>query len=294
MAFLLEVMSKYAAFIAAVYVVCYPFFGRDTGILRSYQHTGLSMSIALGIYVAKYFANTSFKRTDYLFALIVLLALMVTGKRTLFVLPVIEYFFLFFSMREKDKYKKTSRIFILCLLVLPVLLLVIPSARNAVLRIIEGFGDKTLSHRTYIWAYAEMMWASKPIFGWGFGTMPYHISHAGVDLMAYGAITETGAHNIYLQMLAEIGIVGCVAFCVFFAGYLIYSVRQVRRMKESWSNQEKMVAYLSLIWQVWFLGYGFTGNPLYMVDECWVYFMALTLMNSVCSRQQKALRIRLK
>lgn len=291
---LLNYMIKYAAIIAVVYIICYPIFGPKTGILNSYQSTGISMSIALSIIVAKYFAYDKIKRNEYFYAGLMLLALMMTGKRMLLVIPVIELILLFLVIKNRDKYKKTFRIITIVSFVFPLMYILIPSARLVVTRIIEGVTDTTLSYRTYFWEYALMMWKSKPVMGWGFGTMPYHIGHAGVDLKEYGYIRSYAAHNIYYQMLAEIGIVGCVLFCFFFASFLIYSIYKARKLKAQLTNNERFLLYISIVWQIWFIVYGFTGNPLYMIDECWLYFIALILFNSVCFRKQKVMRIKIR
>ena len=52
--------------------------------------------------------------------------------------------------------------------------------------------------------------------------MPYHIGHAGVDLKKYGYIESYLAHNIYYEMLAEIGTIGCIIFAYFYKFSCIY------------------------------------------------------------------------
>lgn len=290
---IINYMFKYATVIAIVYIICYPIFGNQSGILRTYQGTGISMSIAMCIFVAYFFSHDKVSINKYICAGLIVIALMFTGKRTLFLIPAIVLVIVFMLAKDKKKYNKTGKLVLAGIVAIIGLIVTVPSARNVFVRIQEGMSDTTLSYRVYFWEYATMMWKKKPLFGWGFGTMPYHIGHAGVDLKKYSYIESYLAHNIYYEMLAEIGTIGCIIFCVFFISFLVFTIYKIIQGKNIMSTNEKFLMYLSLGWQIWFIVYGFTGNPLYMVDECWLYFIALILCNSVYFKKRKYYKIKI-
>ena len=64
-------------------------FGNQSGILRTYQGTGISMSIAMCIFVAYFFSHDKVSINKYICAGLIVIALMFTGKRTLFLIPAI-------------------------------------------------------------------------------------------------------------------------------------------------------------------------------------------------------------
>lgn len=293
MNWLLKCIFYYGVFLAVVYIICYPIWGENGGILNSYQNTAISLSIALSIFVARFYSEKVLKINEYISALIILMAIMMTGKRTLFALPVVEAALLFFMVSDKKKYGRVFKIILFGLVAVPIALTLVPSTRTLFTRITEGMQDETLSARTYLWDYALMMWRQKPHLGWGFGTMPYHIEHSGVDLVKYGNIQGYAAHNIYLQMLAEIGTVGLALFAILFIYVLLTTVICIYKKRNSLGNNEKFLLYISFAFQIWFLAYGLTGNPLYMPDECWLYFLAIALVNTVRIMNTKILRFKI-
>lgn len=279
---ILSVASNYAVVIAVVYLLSFPFFGADSGILGSYQVTGISMSIALGLYVARFFVNGRIKKTDLFKALLLFMALMLTGKRTLSVIPVLMIGLTFILSCDKKKYQKLLIGFFVALIAVPILVALIPGLLNVYQRIVNGLSDKTLTYRVYFWQYAMMLWHQHPITGIGFGNFPVHIAdHSNLVDDYFHTINAYDTHNIYFQMLAEVGTVGLVIFCTFFFICLVYTVRCILKYQRSVGSTYVYLMYVSLYLQCWFLLYGITGNPLYMADECYLYFFAVSNIFSI-------------
>lgn len=88
--------------------------------------------------------------------------------------------------------------------------------------------DDPTSSRTEIWQVTLKMIAARPILGWGLGA--YGVSYTKFDKQN-GISRPEQAHNDYLQVLTDAGIVG--AFLgVFFIGFLFYQSWQRRKTKD--------------------------------------------------------------
>lgn len=95
------------------------------------------------------------------------------------------------------------------------LLLVIPELDAVLTRINPGLlsDDSSNIYRHYLWTTAFDTFKQNPIFGSGLGSFGFSLpSHSKV-----GGYLVSHAHNIYLQLLAELGLLGFIAFF----GYLI-------------------------------------------------------------------------
>ena len=112
--------------------------------------------------------------------------------------------------------------------------------------------------RLYTWAWKLFQENTLLGIGWGAfrATTPGNVTLA----------RPMEAHNIYLQLLCENGVVG---FVCFFALFLIFwnSTRlaycRCRQHPPSKPNAWTGLVYFSFAYQTFFLMYGVTGNPLY-------------------------------
>lgn len=88
--------------------------------------------------------------------------------------------------------------------------------------------DDPTSSRTEIWKTSVKMIAARPILGWGLGA--YGVSYTQFD-ERNGISRPEQAHNDYLQVLADAGIIGAL-LGVFFIGSLFYQGWMRRKTKD--------------------------------------------------------------
>lgn len=139
-------------------------------------------------------------------------------------------------------------------------------------------GDDITNNRMPLYNFAIQLFKENPWFGAGWGQ--YRV-------MTVGNVTHIrtiDTHNIYLQMLSEIGIIGLALLVI----PMISSLRLTLRNLSYCSNgvvEEKwrFLLLFSLGYQVFFLVYGISGNPLYDHNCLIMYFFAILIAVS-CKR----------
>lgn len=278
---LTDYLQNLGVFIAVAYIVTWPFMGHNAGIYMNYQYTGQMASFATAFTIPKLFSKEYKFGTEMTKLLIIFLAILITGKRTLFVIPIL---MVFVVMALSDDYKKYRKIFILGIVAIAgvgVLSVVMPSALNSITRLMETKNDTSMSSRAYFWEYAMMLWSNNKLHGIGFGCFPEHIATGGVNLAKYHYIQAWSAHNIYYQMLAEIGTIGTAIFCTVFVIGIIYTLYLLKKTQKLKLECYSRIAMIALYCQLWFVIYGFTGNPLYLPGQFFIEFFGLVLISSI-------------
>ena len=88
--------------------------------------------------------------------------------------------------------------------------------------------DTSVAMRLDMWSSAVLMIADHPFFGIGWGSFKY-VYPVYNELIQDAGIVIFHAHNMYLNILAETGIIGFSAFMSFFFGNGWYAFRFLRR-----------------------------------------------------------------
>lgn len=278
---LLDWLEAIGVAIAAAYIVTYPFMGADAGIYRDYNYTAQVVSFSIAFVIPKLFCGQRHFARQLLWLVIDIFAILLTGKRMLFVIPFVLFLIISVLAADRAKYQKIAGI-VLCLSVaLGFVALAVPSAMRSITRLLTTGEDTTFSSRVYFWEYAKMLWSKNKAFGIGFASYPAHIATGGVDLAKYHYIQAWCAHNIYYQMLAEIGTFGTVVFCSVFGVGILYTMYWLKRVQKAQLTDCTRIVMASLCCQLWFVIYGFTGNPLYLAGQLFGEVFGLILMSSV-------------
>ena len=107
--------------------------------------------------------------------------------------------------------------------------------------------------REQVWAGTRRMIAEKPLWGWGLGTFPVthqpwtHTGRRAGEVYADGPNIEDEAHNSYLQIGAELGIIGLALWLAAFVSLLAAGVLALKRYPARSLPQWVLVGCLSAI-----------------------------------------------
>lgn len=214
------------------------------------------------------------KRKDMVILSVILIAaLLMTGKRgTLICLVAAIYVAWFLYMG-----KKRGKVF--WIITVTFFLLVcayiaswfIEPLGNFVLRFQEQIASGDISTgRFVLWAEAWSAFTQKPLFGHGWRWFRFNNHYA----------SDHDVHNVYLQLLTEVGIIGSIPFFVFF---FINMKRAMILYRSSLSkkypfgvNQSRAIAF-SFIYQVFFLIFSLEGTTMYQVEVYGPYFLSCAI-----------------
>lgn len=75
-------------------------------------------------------------------------------------------------------------------------------------------------------------WRSAPVLGHGTGSSSFVI--AGADQPAFGIVQGIYPHNVVIELLGEVGLVGLAAYLFGFGGLVVWGFRESRRGETSW------------------------------------------------------------
>jgi len=164
-------------------------------------------------------------------------------------------FFLYLASRGKSFIKEHKKIFIfiLILIVLVASLFTLPNPLNkpgTVISKIQGrisisqlTKDTSLKRRIAIWKFTGMMIADNPILGSGIGTFKYNdlryqakFFEQGDNRSIYPYGLAAKAHNEYLHLWAELGIIGLGIFLWLMISYFNYGIKFLKRTQDRYKQ----------------------------------------------------------
>lgn len=254
--------------------------------------------IPLPIAVSLFFATQNkLKKIILLIGIIVMgasLTLTFTrGSYLSFGVSLIFMFFLFLISQGKNFIKKNRKIFIIILAVVIIItfLFIIPTPLNksgtAIERIksrisISQFAQgSSIKRRIAIWKFTALMIRDHPLLGSGIGTYKYNTLKYQAEFFKQGenrSLYPHGfankAHNEYLQLWAEMGIVGLGIFIWLIISYFSCGLKILRKIKDEY-KQGIIIGLMGSVVAV--LIDGLLGFPLHLPATVILFWLVLAL-----------------
>ena len=232
--------------------------GAISGLAYEKGYAAFLCNMGLGVLFAKLFVR-GFTLTRLFQIVGVFAALMMTGKRTLFLIPVMGLivFALFFSKKHKISIALGLSFVLVASLTIADSL--IPQVSLVLDRLFADNGDP-LSGRQVIWTYAMQMFEASPLIGRGFLSFNAYINAQGFRY--YGVLWSYQAHNVYLQLLAELGIAGLLLFVVLLST-LVYGLSRSFLSWKDMQGLEPVILLTAVYWIILIAVYSLTGNTIY-------------------------------
>jgi O-antigen ligase/triacylglycerol esterase/lipase EstA (alpha/beta hydrolase family) len=112
-------------------------------------------------------------------------------------------------------------------------------AGTAVLNRVTSVGaDGTIQWRLRVWSACTEMIAQRPVIGWGIGSFAFKAGDYSPDVPSAEQVEQRGvtlssmAHNEYLQIAVEMGLVQLLLYLAILASFFQYGMKSVRQMPD--------------------------------------------------------------
>ena len=238
--------------------------GAIAGLAFEKAYAAFICNLGLGVIFAEFVANKSYKYIIQ--SIVVLLALMMTGKRTLFIIPIVILLIYVMLFSKNNRFIKLAGVGLGIIGFVIVAYATIPAASLIIDRMINSDGD-ILSGRENFWNYAMEMFYRHPLIGEGFLSFNDYVFNRGFRY--YGDRWNYQAHNVYIQLLGETGIIGCALIVILIVLVVIKAISMAKENSNFWN-------VLLVYWIILFGIYSLTGNTLYY--PCQMIILVLDIL----------------
>lgn len=243
--------------------------GAIAGLAFEKAYAAFICNLGLGVIFAEFVAQRSYKYVIQ--SILVMIALMMTGKRTLFIIPIVALLIYVMLFSKNNKFIKLAGVGLGISAFIIIAYTIIPEASLIIDRIINSGGD-VLSGRENFWNYAMDMFHQNPFFGRGFMSFNDFVFNQGFRY--YGERWNYQAHNVYIQLLGETGIIGCGVIIILIIILIIKAISLAKSTSNFWD-------VLLVYWIMLFGIYSLTGNTLYYPCQLIILIVSILLISNV-------------
>jgi len=254
--------------------------------------------VPLPIAVSLFFAcRNKFKKTLLFLAILVMgTTLVVTFTRSAYLgcgISLVFMIILFITLQGKSFIAENKKLFIIILvaIIIITLLFVIPTPLNKSGTIISTIKSRislsqmsesfSISSRISNWKFTALMIKDHPLIGSGIGTYKYNslryqarFLEQGQNRSIYPYVFADKTHNEYLQLWAEVGIVGLGIFIWLIISYFNYGLRFIKRVKNRY-KQGMIIGLMGAVTAV--LIDSIFGFPLHLSATIILFWLAIAL-----------------
>lgn len=145
------------------------------------------------------------------------------------------------------------------------------------------------SGRSKMWLYAITLFSENPVVGIGW----FGYREAYESAWFHGSLfQQLDTHNVYLQLLCETGLIGFCIFMTVIFKTLTDTVNDLRKyiFYKSENDEYRRILSISVITQILFVLYCFTGNPLYDPQNFIIYFLSIGSAYSIHNIKNKVIK----
>jgi putative inorganic carbon (HCO3(-)) transporter len=179
-------------------------------------------------------------------------------------------------------WKNNKRLFLLFLAAAAVIVALEPAVQQRLFSSF-GVGDTSSEMRMAMWESTIAMIIDKPLFGIGWGA--YWMVYPEYDFYINDpSVLIVHAHNLYLNYMAEIGLVGAFGFFACMAGHLYLALEKSAPRASAFLNALALGAGLSI---VCIMINGITDFVLFNIQLSLLYWFLNAIIEAVCRSSVK-------
>lgn len=253
-------------------------YGAYSGLAFEKADAAYYVNIGIGYVLSTCMVKKDISKKEMIELSIMLIALLLTGKRMLLLITIFNSTLIFLLSGVKNKFIKLFLVAIVIIIVFILLMQFIPALSTTFERLQMTAGeDDAMAERYVKWFYAIRLFIQKPFIGFGFGTY-----NEACEIVGYNA--SYYAHNIYVQMLSEIGLIGTILFISYMSYKLISNFSLILKNKEVIEYYNLNLFFLLYI-QLLFVIYGLSGNVLYYPCQL-IFYLIVTIALSKSRKKE--------
>lgn len=284
-AFYPEIVIKYLGFMippSQIETIIFNLeWGGFPGLAGELSYNAFCLSIGFGIFFGKILSGQGGKTKNIAILILLYVGILLTVKRSMIlIIPCIAMLIYLIVMVKSRGWKKVIPILILILS--PVIYEIFLS--ETISNILnKGQDTIDLSKRELYWNIAFDMIKDNPIFGSGINSYDIFLNRAtGIEGYA-------GAHNSYLQIISELGVVGATLYFILIFGIAYRTLKALIVATKFNRKTELYLVTASLFIQLVCLFLALTENPLYQQQQLLTYFMFVGIALKIINNQKTSL-----
>lgn len=251
-------------------------YGYRAALADHYSQNATYISMVVLALFALFLMEKQKRRKTFLGVLlgISVIALLLTSKRAHLLFCVAAAIIVYYLAYPQKRLEKTFKLVITGAVVafgLAVVSEYIPQINNVFERFQTAGTDKETVGRFIMWNYAFGLFKQKPLFGtgwWGF-------RYSGITNVRADALT--GCHNVYIEILANCGVVGFVIFIIALISAIYITLRSIKFCIDKELLEYKIVLLCSAAIQIFCLMYCMTGNV--MFDRTFHFYIVAVILS---------------
>lgn len=251
-----------------------------SGLFYEVSFSALILSIGIILYTVELFENR--KKIKYILNVCLILisyyAIILTGKRSfILIVPSVIVLLYLFKMRQQITIKH--------IIILFIGLIIFAFSSNVIYDIVlnivsKGKGDGAdLSSRELFWGLAFNMFKSNPLIGKGLNSFDIFFNTSGIREMYYDF---AGAHNSYVQILGETGLMG---FLLYFFAIFHSLFRGLKIIFVGCKDEIYLYGAVGILLVM--LVYAFSGNVLYQPQQIITIFWNISIIENYYKKEIK-------
>ena len=228
--------------------------GAYAGITEQTGVNAFFATVGIAIFFSNVFTLRKNKILNLIFLTLSIVAVLLTAKRSAFLINAIIIYIILFITNRFGRRKLLSSLFITLFIIGTGIFIMNKIPETQIIfkkyNILKSVNDIS-NGRYMLWLDTFEIFKNNLVWGTGINTIH--------------TILNDGTHNIYLQLLAEVGIFGAILFYITFIYSFLkstYYIKNIVKLNDV-SDTIKRNLLISNYLQVFFFAYGFVGNPLY-------------------------------
>lgn len=249
--------------------------GAYSGIFADRANAAFGLNIGFAISYIKYMTKQKRKNRYLILSGLFWGGIILTGKRTLAIIPVI---LILAFMLIKSANRRKNRIYVTLIIICLGAIFIITAFPQSISFFSRGKTDDLLNSRgTVLWPVAIQMFMSHKLFGTGINTYNIILNQSNLNDNTLST-WSSHAHNIYIQILGELGIVGLLLI----VSFIFCNIRKtIRLLKQQNSDQREVLLFISLSIQLIWAVYGLTGNTFYYSQQLLCYILGVATLEAI-------------